>query len=54
MIKVNNLKYFRFNGREWPEQLFDLAKDPAERHNLIDDPSYADDLRRLRQKLDIF
>ena len=54
MVKADNLKFFRFNGREWPEQLFDLAKDPAESRNVIDDPDYSDDLVRLRAKLDAF
>lgn len=54
MVKIDDLKYFRFKGREWPEQLFDLAADPDERHNVIDDPAYAKDLARLREKLDAF
>ena len=48
-----SLKYFRFdNNKEWPEQLFDLSKDPDERNNLIDAPAYADALSRLRAKAD--
>ena len=54
MVRIDNLKYFRFNEREWPDQLFDLAKDPEERCNLIDDPAYSDDLRRLKGKLSGF
>ena len=52
MVKQDDLKYFRFEGKGWPEQLFDLAVDPEEMYNLIDDPSYAADLRRLRAKVD--
>ena len=52
MVKQDDLKYFRFEGKGWPEQLFDLAIDPEEMYNLIDDPSYAADLRRLRAKVD--
>ena len=52
MIKHGDLKYFRFHGRDWPEQLFDLAADPDESRNLIDDPAYAADLQRLRARLD--
>ena len=54
MIKHGDLKYFRFHGRDWPEQLFDLAADPDESRNLIDDPAYAADLQRLRARLDAF
>jgi arylsulfatase A-like enzyme len=31
---------------------FDLGPDPGEQHNLATDPAYADDLARLRAKLD--
>jgi N-sulfoglucosamine sulfohydrolase len=34
-----------------PEQLFDLEKDPDERHDLIADPRYQEELRRLRALL---
>ena len=54
MVKVDDLKYFRFPEKHWPEQLFDLGTDPLERHNLIDDPAYADRLAGLRHKLDAF
>lgn len=52
MVKEGDLKYFRVdNGEGWPEQLFDLAKDREERHNLIDDPVYVEALERLRSKV---
>ena len=54
MVKIDDLKYFRCLERPWPEQLFDLGKDPDECRNLIDDPAYSADLRRLRKKLDGF
>ena len=54
MVKQNHLKYFRFASKGWPEQLFDLAVDPDENHNLIDSATYADDLKRLRTKVDAF
>ena len=54
MIREGALKYFRFNGRDWPDQLFDLETDPDERHNLIDDPTHSVQLAGLRAKLDAF
>ncbi len=54
MVKQDHLKYFRFHGRDWPEQLFDLDADPEENRNLVDDPVYAADLERLRTRLDAF
>ena len=54
MVKHGDLKYFRYHGKDWPEQLFDLAADPEENRNLIDDPAYAADLQRLRARLDAF
>jgi N-sulfoglucosamine sulfohydrolase len=33
------------------EELFDMAKDPNELHNLVDDPAYAGTLKDLRAKL---
>ena len=52
MVKERNLKYFRFTERPWPEQLFDLERDPGERRNLVADPAYAADLARLRARLE--
>ena len=54
MVKRDFLKYFRFEGKGWPDQMFDLAVDPRENRNLIDDEAYADDLAELRAKLDAF
>jgi uncharacterized sulfatase len=34
------------------EELYDLVVDPHELHNVVDDPEYADDLARLRRRLD--
>ncbi len=34
-----------------PDQLFDLAADPWERDNLVDDPAYADDVTALRAEV---
>ena len=54
MVKQDNLKYFRFEGKGWPDQLFDSAADPEENRNLIDDPAYGNEKKRLRAKLDLF
>jgi choline-sulfatase len=50
MIKQDNLKY-QYYGPDMPEVLFDLARDPAETEDYIDDPSYADALARFRLRL---
>ena len=49
MIKQGNLKY-QYYGPNTPEVLFDLARDPQERVNLIEDLTYADDYKRFRQR----
>ena len=63
MVKHGDLKLFRFDGHwgilkrdgdtlDCPQQLYDLARDPDERVNRIDDASYADRLADLRARLD--
>ena len=49
MIKQGDLKY-QYYGPDMPEVLFDLAKDPQERVNLIGDPAYADDYQRFQHR----
>lgn len=49
MIKRDALKYHSY-GPEMPEVLFDLARDPSERENFIDDPQYAEDLTAFRAR----
>ena len=51
MIKRDNLKY-QYYGREMPEVLFDLSRNPAETVNFIDDPRYADALAAFRARRD--
>ncbi len=54
MVKQDHMKYLRFEGRDWPEQLFNLDADPSENHNLIDNKAHVDDVKRLRAKVDDF
>ena len=49
MIKQDDLKY-QYYGEAMPEVLFDLAADPHERRNLIDEPRYAAALKDLRER----
>lgn len=50
MIKQGDLKY-QYYGPDMPEVLFDLARDPGETRNAIDDPEHADALGRLRRRM---
>lgn len=50
MIKQDNLKY-QYYGPDMPEVLFDLARNPAETEDYIQDPSYAESLARFRSRL---
>ncbi len=50
MIKRDELKY-QYYGPEMPEVLFDLAADPAERIDFIDDPAHAGAVAAFRRRL---
>ncbi len=53
MIKRGALKYQfydRDDCRQQPEVLFDLARDPGERTNAIDDPAYANEVETFRKR----
>lgn len=53
MVKKDQLKYQYYAHGErggMPEVLFDLASDPRETHNAIDDPRHAGALRLLRAR----
>jgi len=52
MLRLGNLKYLRFPAA--PDVLFDLARDPGETRNAMDDPSSAEAAAVLRKKLDEF
>jgi len=45
----DRLKYIHIQDQ--PPQLYDLARDPGEWHNVADDPAYADAAARLRARL---
>ena len=49
MIRMGDLKYIMRLYE--PDQLYDLANDPEELVNRIDDPAYADRLRELRGRM---
>lgn len=50
-ITRGNLKYIQYYGIYDLEELYDLASDPDEMRNLINDPAYLDDKIELRQAL---
>ncbi|MFI3170041.1 MAG: sulfatase-like hydrolase/transferase [Faecalibacterium sp.] len=47
MIKQDDLKY-QYYGKDMPEVLFDLAKDPSECTNFATDPAYAENMAVFR------
>ncbi|NML08089.1 sulfatase [Sphingomonas sp. G-3-2-10] len=50
-IQRGGIKYIQYQGVWDTEELYDLNKDPDERHNLIDDPAYAETRVTLRRAL---
>ncbi|MFP4105151.1 MAG: sulfatase-like hydrolase/transferase [Phycisphaerae bacterium] len=50
MIKRGDLKY-QWYGEDMPEVLFDLSADPGETQNIIDQPPYAEAVKRFRGRL---
>lgn len=49
MLRLGSFKYVHYVA--YPPQLFDLARDPEELHDVAADPAYADALRRCRARL---
>ncbi len=47
--KDYTLAHFYYNIDQW--ELYDLKKDPAQMHNVIDDPAYADVVADLKKQL---
>jgi hypothetical protein len=54
MVKRGDMKYVTYEIEGWPDQLFDLAADPAERINLTGKPAYAEMQRTLAERADEF
>ncbi|MEO0588747.1 MAG: hypothetical protein AAF078_14040, partial [Planctomycetota bacterium] len=52
MIKRDALKYTFYEREGVGETLFDLAGDPVEHRNAIDDPAYAASVERFRARRD--
>jgi arylsulfatase A-like enzyme len=50
-IEHGRLKYIQYHGIWDLEELYDLAKDPDEMHNLIEDPAYLEQKIDLRRRL---
>ena len=50
-ITRGDIKYIQYYGVYDIEELYDLARDPDETRNLIDDPAYYDRLVELRSAL---
>ena len=50
-IRTNEWKYFHYKYIKAPEELYNLKKDPLEKHNLARLPKYAKILSNLRNKL---
>ena len=50
-IQRDDIKYIQYQGVWDTEELYDLGKDPDERHNLIDDPAYFGQRTTLRRAL---
>lgn len=49
MIRMGNLKYTRRLYEK--DELYDLDKDPDEMVNRIDDPEYAEDIRKMQERM---
>jgi len=50
--RTATMKYVRYYGDEDFEELYDLAADPHELHNLVDDPAYGEHRKDLSTRAD--
>lgn len=51
MVRTREWKYVH-RVADGPHELYDLVRDPGERHNLVDDAAQGDRVRELRARLD--
>jgi len=54
VIRTPKWKYMKRLDDEEPDTLYDLENDPGEKHNLINDPAYAEVRRSLDRRLTAF
>jgi arylsulfatase A-like enzyme len=50
-VRTDRYKYIQYVDLDGMNELYDLATDPYELHNVIDEPRYADVLPRLQAEL---
>lgn len=50
-VRTPTHKYIRYNELDGMNELYDLARDPHEMYNLIDDPNYAPRVAALEAEL---
>jgi len=51
-LRTKDFKYFRYRHDMQHEELYNVAKDPWEKNNLINDPKYQDKLQQMRTDCD--
>jgi N-acetylglucosamine-6-sulfatase len=50
-VRGDRYKYIDYHGVWDRQELYDLATDPDERHNLVDLPAYRETAQRMRNRL---
>ena len=51
-VRTNRMKYIRYEDLDGMDELYDIASDPYEMRNVIDDPRYADELEEMQAELE--